>query len=44
MEMIDDYAYAETDLWGDPNMLLPHGELWNMDLGKFQKILYFKFL
>ena len=41
MEMIDDYAYSRTDFWGDPDMVLPPGELWNMDLGKFQNFFLF---
>jgi len=41
MEMVGDYAYVGTDFLGHPDMVLPPGELWNMDLGEFQKKFVF---
>ena len=41
---IDDYAYAGTDLQNDPDMILPPGSRWDVDLGKKKSILcYFEF-
>ena len=40
MLMIDDYAYARLDFWGDPDLALPEGAHWG-DLGK--KYTFFTF-
>jgi hypothetical protein len=37
--MIDDYAYASLEFWGDPDLALPEGFQWG-DLGK-KDILFF---
>jgi len=42
--MIKDYAYAGTNFWNDPDMALPLGEHWDVDLGKTQNFLYFEVL
>ena len=31
--MVEDYAYAETDFHGDPNLALPKGSQWG-EIGK----------
>jgi hypothetical protein len=41
MLMIDDYAYARLDFWGDPDLALPEGAQWG-DLGKKCTFLLFK--
>jgi len=32
--MIDDYTYAGTNFRGDPDLVLPCGGWWDIDLGK----------
>ena len=44
MVYIDDYAYVETDFWNDPDMVLPPGGRWDIDLGKKTIFLYFVIL
>jgi len=39
--LIDDYAYAGTDFRNDPDMVLPPGSRWDVDLGKKNPFCYF---
>ena len=49
--MIDDYAYAGLEFWGDPDLVLPEESQWG-DLGKkgicflqcFYEFFFFKYL
>ena len=40
--MVDNYAYAGVDFQGDTNMVLPNGEDFDDDLGKFFE--FFKYI
>ena len=40
--MIDDYAYADLEFWGDPNLSFPEGYQWE-DLGKKDNLFFIVF-
>jgi len=41
--MYRDYAYAGTDFRNDPDMVLPPGSRWDVDLGKKKFFCHFDF-
>ena len=41
MVYVDDYAYDGTDFWNDPDMVLPLGGWWDIDLCKKNNLFVF---